>query len=507
MVNKEKMAQKHQALAKLEKLRRQSYTDFFTFCKYVVGHDLMEIQPHKELCDVMTKEPDILEWFKMSREERSRKAQEHGNIKKLIMIPRGCFKSTIATVDFPMWALWHDPNLRIMIDNENYKNSKKFLAEIKGILDGEGLIKTLLKDENGKYQLDTNKKVPGGFTEDSIILENRTIPAKEPSIFCSGADTAATGMHPDIIIMDDLVSERNVTTEDQIEKVKQHYRFAYSLLEPGGILIIIGTRYHLNDMYADIMEDDTFEHYVRPAVLKDGSYFFPERLGPKRLAELEKSQGSYIFNSQYMLNPLSSEDAVFRPEDIRYYEEGDLPSNINTYMTVDLAISQKERADYTVVAVSSVDEDNQIYVREYMRKRATPQETIDTIFNFYNKYRGDNLLKIGIEGVAFQRAMIYFLRDEMRRRGQFLPLQELKADTDKKRRAMGLAPWAENHAFFIKEHMIELKNEMLQFPLGQHDDCVDAVSYLPQIIRKPGKGIHRGVDTVYNDPIYSSTGY
>ena len=73
-----------------------------------------------------------------------------------------------------------------------------------------------------------NREISGGWTEDSIIYKNRTIRAKEPSIFCSGVETAATGMHPDIIIMDDLVSERNVTTADQIEKVKQHYRFAYS---------------------------------------------------------------------------------------------------------------------------------------------------------------------------------------------------------------------------------------------------------------------------------------
>lgn len=104
--------------------------------------------------------------------------------------------------------------------------------------------------------------------------------------------------------MDDLVSERNVTTADQIEKVKQHYRFAYSLLEPGGLFIIIGTRYHM-DMYNDILKDTSFKTMVRPATTLNGEPFFPSRLGKKRLEELKQSQGTYIFNSQYMLNPLS----------------------------------------------------------------------------------------------------------------------------------------------------------------------------------------------------------
>lgn len=471
-----------------------------------MGFSLLEPQPHKEVCDFFIKEPDILEWLSLTRAERAARAQEKGNIKKLIMLPRGTFKSSIATVSLPNWLHWHDINLRIMIDNESYKNSKKFLAEIKANIQNNSILRQILTNENGEFLLEPNYNIPGGFTEDSIIYKKRTIPAKEPSLFCAGVDTAVTGMHPDVIIMDDLVSERNVTTNDQIEKVKQHYRFAYSLLEPGGILIVIGTRYHMNDLYSEILNDSTFDIMVRPAINEKGEYLFPSRLGKKRLEELRKSQGAYIFNSQYMLNPISSENAIFREEWIKYYEEDDLPKNINTFITVDLAISQKTTADYTVVMVSSVDSDSNIYIREYARGRFTPNETIDIIFKLVDKYKKQRLLKVGIEAVAWQKAMIYFLRDEMRRKGHFFPLVELKADTDKVRRANALVPFVENGAFFIKKEMKELYQEMIEFPLGKHDDTVDAVSYIPQIFRKPGKAKSKGYDTVYT-PLNSVTGY
>ena len=473
------------------------------FTKHVMGYDLLEEQPHAEVCSFFTEKPDIHEWLRMSRSERNKKAQVEGNVKKLIMLPRGSFKSTISTISLPVWLLRHDQNLRIMIDNESFKNSKKFLSEIKAQLKNNTLLQQVATDENGEYLLEPDYKLPGGYTEDSVILKNRTIPAKEPSIFCSGVDTAATGMHPDVIIMDDLVSERNVTTEDQINKVRQHYRFAYSLLEPGGILIVIGTRYHLNDMYSDIIEDDTFNVIVRPAINADGSYFFPERLGELRLAELKKSQGVYIFNSQYMLNPLSSENAIFKPEWIKYYKEEALPKRLNTFITVDLAISQKETADYTVVMVASVDEDSNIYIREYSRERYTPQETADVIFKFVNKYKP---LKVGVEVVAWQKAMIFFLRQEMRARGKMLPLVELKADTDKIRRAISLQPWVENGTFHIKEDMKILYQEMMEFPLGKHDDTVDAAAYIVQILRKPGKARAKGYTSAYV-PRNSVTGY
>ena len=494
------------AIAKMEKLKRTSWNDFYYFTKYTMGFNLLEPKPHREVCDFFTKEPDLLEWLKMSRAERAARAQQHGNIKKLIMLPRGCFKSTISTISLPVWLHWHDINLRIMIDNESYKNSKKFLAEIKANIQNNTILRQVVVDENGEFLLEPNYKIPGGFTEDSIIYKNRTIPAKEPSLFCSGVDTAVTGMHPDVIIMDDLVSERNVTTDDQIEKVKQHYRFAYSLLEPGGLLIVIGTRYHMNDLYSEILNDDTFHTLVKPAVDEYGNYLFPTRLGPKRLEELKKSQGIYIFNSQYMLNPISYENAVFREEWIRYYEDKDIPKNINTFITVDLAISQKQTADYTVIMVSSVDADGNIYIREYIRDRLTPQETTDNIFKMVNKYKNQKLLKVGVESVAWQRAMLYFLRDEMRRRGHFFPLVELKADTDKVRRAHALAPYVENGAFFIKKEMKELYQEMIEFPLGKHDDTVDAASYITQIMRKPGKSKGIGIDTPY-EPLNSTTGY
>lgn len=487
------------AAKKMALLKKRSFEDLYIFSKYVCQHSLLEEKPHREITEQLTKDPDIIEWFGKSREERAKSPV----IKKLLMVPRGCFKSTIASVALPLWASWHNPDLRIMIDSESMGTSKKFLAEQQGILES-AFFKTIVSDNEGNFLLEADKDRAGGLTEKTIIWKRRTIPAKEASIFCAGADTATTGLHPDIIIMDDLVSERNVTTPEQIEKVKQHYRLAFSLLEPGGILILIGTRYHMNDLYNDVLSDLSYSTYYKPAILDDGSYFFPTRLNQERLDDLRRTQGSYIFSSQYMLTPLNNDDAIFKDEWFKEYEEKDLKGKrLNTFLTIDPAISQKETADYTAMTVSSIDPEGNIYIRKYKEARLTPQEILDMAFELSDEY---DLMKIGIESVAYQKSLIFFMRQQMRTRHKMLGIVELKADRDKVRRAHGLQPYLENGMFFIKKEMTRLKQQMLEFPFSKNDDLVDTVTYIPQIMRKPAPVVrkHNRTETYIST---SKTGY
>lgn len=476
------------AEAKIALMRKRAWDDFYIFAKYVCGRDLMEEQPHKEVCEFLTagietskqlnlrcKPPVTVEYVKQSAKR----------LKKLLMLPRGTFKSTIATNAFPIWLLWHNPDLRIMIDSETLGNAKMYLSGIRDMIDNNPLLKLICVDNEGNYLLEPNKSIAGGFTEEQVVLLHRKkLGLKEPSVFCSGVDNARTGMHPDIIIMDDLVSERNVGTDVQLAKVKDHYRFSLSLLEPDGLHVIIGTRYHMADLYGDlIQEDSSFDNLIRPAVDNSGSLFFPSRLTQEKLDELKKLQGSYIFSCQYMLSPIDDSAAIFKKHCIKYFD-GNPKDLVAKYIMTDLAISQKETADYTVVLTVGIDRDKKVYVLEYDRGRYLPKQTIEAIFGMYERHK-DLTKAVGIETVAFQKAMIYLVKDEMRRRGIYIPLKELRADRDKFRRIQALQPLFENGDVFMRLHQNELEQELLEFPLSKHDDILDALAYVLQLM-KPG---------------------
>lgn len=478
--------------AQLELLRRNAYKDFYVFAKFVCGKTLMEEVPHRELCEFMTlgiDKSDILGVDEVVPPQTPYVQGLEGTLKKLMQLPRNSFKSSVAQC-LPPWLLWHNQNLRIMLDSETLSNAKLYLAGIKDLIDNNEMMRLICVNDKGEYLLEPNKRLAGGFVEDQVILKHRTrVGLKEPTIFCSGVDNARTGMHPDVILMDDLVSERNVTTDAQLQKVEEHYKYSLSLLEiGGGLLIVIGTRYHMADLYGHLIDSKALDTLVRPAINEQGELYFPTRLTRDFLSQMRKEQGSYIYSCQYMLDPINPDDAIFSKAHLQYWgdnEEIKHPQITDRYITVDPAISQKQTADYSVIMQMGIDKDKNRYVEKYIRDRLTPNQLIDKIFQMADECQ--LLRKVGVEAVAYQKMLLYTIKDEQRRRGKYLNLVELKADTDKIRRARMVQPAWENGDIYLKRDQIDLIRELTEFPFSEHDDTVDALAYMEQLL-KPATG-------------------
>lgn len=172
------------------------------------------------------------------------KALEAKEKRALICMPRGTFKSSLASVAYPIWLLLRNPNERILIDSELYTNSKNYLREIKG-----HLLKSELTSLFGEFKDDSC------WNESEILIKQRTKVHKEASITAAGIGTEKTGQHYTTVICDDLNSPNNSGTEEGIEKVLNHFRMMTSILEPTGKLILIGTRYHERDCIGMVLHD------------------------------------------------------------------------------------------------------------------------------------------------------------------------------------------------------------------------------------------------------------
>ena len=391
-----------------------------------------------------------------------------------------------------------------MLDCATLVNAKMYVSAIKDQIDNNDVLKLICTDSKGKYILEPDKNAAGGWTEDRILLKHRTkLGMKEPSLFVSAVDNNRTGLHPDVIIMDDLVSEATVTTPEQRNKTKTHYRFSLSLLERNGLQVVIGTRYHMDDLYDDLLQNTGFNCIVRPAILPNGKCYFPTKYPKEVLEELKRDQGADIFNSQYMLDPTNSDDAVFRIGNINYYLDEEMALERDTgayrgkvqfqqvFVLTDLAITQGKRSDYTVIMILGVTWDKKIYVIDYIRDKLTPSDILKSIFEMYDKARKYGYVRgVGVETVAFQKVMMYLIKDEAKRRGISIPLIELKANKDKTLRINGLVPLVDSGDIYMSPRHVELKNEMREFPFGKHDDLVDTLAYILQVM-KPGNYARR----------------
>lgn len=401
------------------------------------------------------------------------------SIRKLLLIPRGHLKTAIVTKGFVIQSLLRNPDIRILIANQVWDKSREMLYEIKQLL-------------TEKTDL---PKLFGGFIserwrEDDIVISQRTKALAAPTIGTSGVEAELTSSHYDMIILDDLQGEKNFQTPDSREKVKRYYRSMMDLIEPGGVIIVIGTRWHLDDVYQYIMDNEK-EYYdieVRQ-VIENGKIIFPKKFQKKFDPDTKswttvdyhctdyidylKKRPSEEFASQYMNNPIDSENAIFRKSYFKYYDRR--PERLFVSMTIDPAISEKQSADYFAINVSGMDEKYNIYVLDTVKGHWKVAESIDNIFTTFQKWRPS---VVGLETIAYQKALKSWLEEKQRERGVFFPITELTRNTNESKefRIKALEPFYRDGMIFHAPWMKSLEEELLQFPRGKHDDEIDALA-------------------------------
>lgn len=218
------------------------------------------------------------------------------------------------------------------------------------------------------------------------------------------------------------------------------------------------------------------------AIRPDGSYFFPEKLSDEYLQAKRKELGTYIFSNQMMNRIIPEGEQDFKKDWLKYYDE--LPERKNTFCFIDPAISQEDDADFTAVVIIDVDVNNDWYLRAAKRYKITATKILGLIFQIYEKFKPK---MIGIESVAYQKALFHFLKEEMRRRNTYIPVHDYHPGTEKTKedRIRGLVPRFEWGNIFIARGLDDFEDEYLKFPRARHDDLMDALASVQEIAYAP----------------------
>ena len=237
----------------------------------------------------------------------------------------------------------------------------------------------------------------------------------------------------------------------------------------------------------------------KKALEPDGSLLFPEKLTRSFLEKAQLTMGSYFFANQYLNEVIPSDKATFKYEWFQYYDS--LPKNKFTFCIIDPALSEQVESDYTGVVIFDVDSDGVRYVHYAKRLRMTPTELVEFVFEVNRIYHP---MTIGIEQVAYQKALLYFLEQEMRRRATTLPIAAVKPDVNKSKEAriLGLVPWIEWGRMKFAQGLHDLELELTTFPRASHDDIIDALAYGDQISITPPKEDTNVKPTSQSSPEY-----
>lgn len=178
-----------------------------------------------------------------------------------------------------------------------------------------------------------------------------------------------------------------------------------------------------------------------------------------------------VFAQEYLGQSVDMGGTLVKREHLRY---GDAPSGLRIGMGVDLAISQKETADYSAIVVVGYDKDSgQRYVLDCVRDRVSFHNVVDMVKRMADKWQP---ARINIEAVQYQVAVVQELL-----RKTSLPVKSVRPDKDKVTRFQPLqARYEQGLVTHVRSLMQDFERELLDFPAAEHDDMVDALVYAEQ---------------------------
>ncbi len=213
----------------------------------------------------------------------------------LINVPPEHAKSTVITVNYCVYRIAMDPNVKITIVSKTQERAKEYLYSIKQRLSHERWSKLqAVYGSAGGWKEDADT-----WKADRIYL-SRDSTEKDPTVQALGIGGQITGARSNLIILDDVVTTSNA--HEWEKQLLWLQRDVVTRLGDNGKLLIVGTRIAANDLYREIRNPDhwvggktPFTYFAMPAVLE--VYENPEEwvtLWPKSHVPWEGSDESVV---------------------------------------------------------------------------------------------------------------------------------------------------------------------------------------------------------------------
>ncbi len=263
-------------------------------------------------------------------------------------------------------------------------------------------------------------------------------------------------------------------------------------------LVSHNTRWHHDDLAGRLLEEmknggDQWELVEYPAIAiedepyrKKGEALHPDRFDISALERIKRAVGPRDWQALYQQRPTADEGDYFTKQMLRTYRHRDLPprDDLMFYTCWDLAVGTKEVNDYSVGVTVGVDRDDNIWLVDLFRKRCDAGMLIDEILDTWELWRPE---VTGLEEGVIKHSIGPFLERRAQERNCFgffaEPLKVGKKD--KEARARSIQGRMKQGKVFLPEDAgfyPDLVNELLQFPNGKHDDQVDALAHVGELL-------------------------
>jgi predicted phage terminase large subunit-like protein len=428
------------------------------------------------------------------------KAVEAGEIQRLnINMPPRMMKSITVSEAWSAWLLGQNPSTQII--------AASFKRDV-GVDIAEKVRKVM---KSPIYQMAFPNTAVAKDTEDWFT----TTQGGHRLLATTGK--GVTGFGADVILIDDPINPEEATSETSRLKA---FRWITGTLFPRANdltkvkIVNVMQRLHEEDPSGKFLEAEGWHNLVLPAYFhkktfieirgkkweaEEGEYLHKERVGAKELNDLRDSgMSEYQLAGQYMQNPAPIGGGEFKARYLKYYNNHSKDftcKGMNIYILYDPANSKKNKEnsdpDYTAMMVLGLANDNNYYLLDAVRDRMNPTERVNALIKLHMKWnkKAGKPPKVVCEKYGMMTDSFYIDKAQGELNYRF-PLVEVGGRMKKEDRIRRLIAPFENERFFLPRTInytnIEgetvdmvttlVEKEMMTFPVGKHDDMLDALS-------------------------------
>jgi predicted phage terminase large subunit-like protein len=403
-------------------------------------------------------------------------AVARGEITRLmVFMPPGSAKSTYGSILFAPWFLSQHPKANVIAASHTVELAEKFGRRVRNLISEHS--NTL------DIGLSSDSQAAGRWALDS-----------GGEYYAAGVGVGIAGFRADLTIIDDPVRSREDAESETVrEKLGEWWASDLTTrMKPGGRIIYIATRWHEDDLAGRLLEaqaagGEQWEVLSLPAEAEEndalgrqpGEFLWDDDSGYGDLLRHHKqTQTPRNWNALYQQRPAPETGDYFKLEWIKHVDI--LPAHLRVYAGADFAVTSNG-GDYTAMVIVGLDPSGNLYLLDVWRKQASSDAWIEAFCDLTIKWKP---IGWACETGQINSGLGPWMEKRARERGAWTHREVFPTRGDKSVRAQSIrgmmalkglyvpnAPW--RNAFIA---------ELLSFPAGKHDDQVDAIGLVGQLL-------------------------
>lgn len=319
--------------------------------------------------------------------------------------------------------------------------------------------------------------------------------------YAAGVGTGIAGFRAKLGLIDDPIRSRQDADSELIrDRIWDWYINDFrTRLVPGAAEILIQTRWHEDDLAGRALQHNNWRVISLPAIAEDNDQLGREVGEPlwnddaygygEQIEDLRATTPARTWSALYQQRPAPEDGDYFKAEWLRSYNTAPALDTMRVYGGSDYAVTM-DGGDFTVHAVVGIDPEGRMYLLDLWRKQASSDVWIEAFCDLVRKWKPIGWAE---EQGQIRSGIGPFLDKRQRDRKAFVHRDQFPTRGDKAVRAQSIRGRMALEGLYVPiaaDWYADLRSELLSFPAGKHDDQVDALGLVGQLLDKMTGGQH-----------------